>query len=84
MTEFACPLVLFACVYWIIFGILFIVRLFGLNVNFPVADGLIGFNKRTYVFNDVKAREELNYMPLYSPEVAFERSMKYYQKCSYS
>ncbi|XP_060599798.1 3 beta-hydroxysteroid dehydrogenase/Delta 5--_4-isomerase type 1-like [Ruditapes philippinarum] len=82
MTEFACPLVLFAIVYWIIFGILFIVRLFGFKVNFPVADGLIGFNKRTYVFNDDKAREELNYRPLYSPEVAFERSIKYYKKCS--
>ncbi|XP_045172383.2 3 beta-hydroxysteroid dehydrogenase/Delta 5--_4-isomerase-like [Mercenaria mercenaria] len=83
IIKYPCPLFIMNIVFYIIYGVLVFLRLFGLKFNFPVGLGCLSYYRRSYIFNDAKAREELGYRPLYTPEVALERSLKYYEKFSY-
>ncbi|KAL4223895.1 hypothetical protein ACF0H5_017358 [Mactra antiquata] len=83
LTNFSCPIFIIAIFFGIIYACVFILRCFGLKSNYPVAFSCLQYYKRTYSFDDTKARSELGYKPLYTPKQAFERSLKYYSKNRY-
>ncbi|WAR02207.1 3BHS2-like protein [Mya arenaria] len=58
-------------------------RMFGAHWNFPVSSSAMHYTKRPYTFDDKKVREELGYSPIYTPEEAQNRSMKFYKRNTY-
>lgn len=83
LVKYSTPLFIVAIFFYLMYLVLRLLRLVGLSVNFPVGLGCIDYYKKSFVFNDSKARSELGYQPLYTLEQAKERSMAYYRKFNY-
>lgn len=83
LVKYSCPLFIIIIVFHIMYGVLWLSRLFGLKINFPVSLGLCEYYKRSYTFSDLKARQELGYKPIYTFNESMERSLRYYKQFSF-
>ncbi|KAH3885325.1 3 beta-hydroxysteroid dehydrogenase/Delta 5--_4-isomerase type 2-like isoform X2 [Dreissena polymorpha] len=79
LSRSVLPYWLALLVFYVMFIILRVLRLFG-NFNYPVCVKSVHFSKTSFIFVDKKARDELGYSPIYSPDIAHTRSMVYYTR----
>lgn len=83
VSKIAIPMSLVIFGFFILYYCLKLLRILFPNVNYPVSVGAVKFLRKSYVFSDAKARKELGYKPLYTPNEAHKRSIGFYQQNQY-
>jgi len=78
------PVMLVIAVFFLLRCVLRCLRLLGSQANFPVSHLSLYYMQKPFLFSYEKAREQLRYNPIYSPDEARQRSMGYYIENSYT